>query len=235
MITWWRLNRFRVYSCMFLHLRWYGINVDAYRLKSVNVSLPSEDVYRLEMVKKRYNIPYGEIFNRAIFYLRRYIWEPYRKWNRSEMRDKPLPYRSKKYKFPDYEEQGESERYESIRLEMDYKSLGKYRGYSVREQLDEKVREALKDPRFDPGVRFNKLKAGKKSRLCFRMKNGDIKLLKDLSKGEADLATCLHYLISKTIRIHQGEGKESSLWARRLIIGYKPHSKITFAVRDFEC
>ena len=174
---------------MFLYLRWYKIDVDGYRLRPVNVLLPSEDIDRLEMVKKKYNIPYGEIFSRAIFYIRRDIWERYRS----------------------------------------------NRGYVVREQLDEKVQEIIKNRRFKPKVRFNKFEAGKKSRVCFRMKNGDIKLLNDLSKGEVSLGTCLHYIVNRTIRIYRKKGGYLPMWTERLIVGFKPHSKITFAVRDLDC
>jgi hypothetical protein len=175
---------------MFLHLRWYGINVHGYQLKTVNVSLPPEDIDRLEMVKKRYKIPYGEIFNRAIFYL--------------------------KTDFGD-------------------KSLLKYRDYVVRERLDEEIRRAFKNPDFHPEVGFVRPKSAKRNRICFRMKNKDIEFLKDLSKGEANLTLCLHYLIRRTIRIYHREGRESSMWVKRLIHGYHPHSKKTFTVRDFDC
>ena len=173
---------------MFLYLRWYKIDVDGYRLRPVNVLLPPEDIDRLETIRKNYNVRYGEFFIRAIFNLRRDIWEHYRRWNRLEMRNNLLPYRSK----------GESD-----------DSERKYRGYVVREQLDEKVQEIIKNRRFNPKVRFNKLEAGKKSRICFRMKNGDIKLLKDLSKGEVSLAACLHYVINRTMGIHRKRDGES--------------------------
>jgi hypothetical protein len=199
---------------MFLYLRWYKIDVDGFRLRPVNVLLPSEDIDRLETIKKNYNVPYGEFFIRAIFYLRRDIWEHYRRWNRLEMRKNLLPYRRKR---------------------GTYDSESKYRGYVVREQLDEKVQEIIKNRRFDPKIRFNKFEAGKKSRICFRIKNGDIKVLNDLSKGEVSLGTCLHYIINRTMGIYRKKDGETFVRQNRLIKGYKPHSKITFTVRHLDC
>ncbi len=65
---------------MYLHLRWYNIDVQPYRLRPINVSLPLKDVENLKGVKRDYGIPYGEFFCRAIFYVRADLWKRYNGW-----------------------------------------------------------------------------------------------------------------------------------------------------------
>ena len=65
---------------MFLHLRWYNIDVKPYRMRPINTLLPRKDVEDLELIKKRFKIPYTEIIRRGIFGLKENHWTDYYRW-----------------------------------------------------------------------------------------------------------------------------------------------------------
>lgn len=65
---------------MFLHLRWYGIDVEPYRTRSVNALWPVEDAKNLQTISKRLKIPCSEILRRSVFSLKEDLWTEYNYW-----------------------------------------------------------------------------------------------------------------------------------------------------------
>lgn len=122
---------------------------------------------------------------------------------------------------------------EWVEIETYDEALPKYKGYTIREQLDKKVEEALRRPGFEPGIQFREHGSEKKVRVCFRMTIGDIAFLSRISKGNASLSECVGHLIRKNIIIYRRKnGKQGLPWIAGLIIRYKRHRKITFPVRQ---
>lgn len=122
---------------------------------------------------------------------------------------------------------------EWVEIETYDEPLPKYKGYTIREQLDKKVEEALRRPGFEPGIQFLEHGPEKRVRVCFRMTIGDIAFLSRISKGKATLSECVGHLIRKNVRIYRRKsGKRGLPWITGLIIRYKPHRKITFPVRQ---
>ena len=78
---------------MFLHLRWFGIDVAPYKQVTVSAALPYEDVEYLKKYLRNFrnidfftrktsdplNIPYSEAFRRAIVSVKQMILGQYRK------------------------------------------------------------------------------------------------------------------------------------------------------------
>lgn len=73
---------------MYLHLRWFGINVEPYRMKTINIMLPRKDYEYLKEIFELYRIPYSDVFRQAIFHFKRYVLRQYfRDLKRSRQED----------------------------------------------------------------------------------------------------------------------------------------------------
>ncbi len=76
---------------MFLHLRWYDIDVRPYRKRTITVRLPKSDLEYLELVKKKYGVPYIEFLKWALMDLKRFICGSYVRYMRIEAGDENSP------------------------------------------------------------------------------------------------------------------------------------------------
>ena len=188
---------------MFLHLRWYDIDITPYRTKSVNAVLPVEYVKRLKQVSNRFKIPYSEIFRREIFMRKKYHWERHNYWDAV---GHPPEFRK-----------------HSIReeLEEEFKNIQEPRfTYWRMESAQQSKKQIQIKPR-----------PGNQVRICFRMTEGDLRFVKMLS-GKETIGDYLRLLIPKESYFERLASSADVIPVNRFgIEQYRQHRKIIFGVR----
>ena len=188
---------------MFLHLRWYGIDIAPYRMKSVNAVLPVEHAKRLKWVSDRFKIPYSEILRRAIFSSKRSYWERH---NYFEKIGHPPEFRK-----------------HSIReeLEEEFKNIQE-QGYTYwRRELTLKTKKRIRI----------RQKTGNGVRICLRLTEGDLRFLR-MIRGKEPIGNDLGLLIPSKSYFERGISSTDAVPVNRFEIEqYRPHRKITLGVR----
>ncbi len=188
---------------MFLHLRWYGIDIAPYRTKSVNAVLPVEYAKRLKRMSNRFKIPYSEIFRRKIFELKKLHWKYHNYWDAV---GHPPEFRK-----------------HSIReeLEEEFKNIQE-RGFTYwRMESEQKTKKRVRiKPRTGKGVR-----------ICLRLTEGDLRMVKILVDKET-IGDCLKLLIPKESDLETPTSSADVVPVNGFEIEqYRPHRKITLGVR----
>ncbi len=188
---------------MFLHLRWYGIDIAPYRTKSVNAELPVECARRLKQVSNKFKIPYSEIFRRVIFSWKKSHWEYHNYW---EAVGHPPEFRK-----------------HSIReeLEEEFKNI-QARGFTywrMEFELQTKKRTRTRP------------KTGNQVRICLKMTEGDLRFAKIIS-GKETIGDCLGHLIGDGSYFDRLPSSADVAPVNRFEIEqYRPHRKISLWVR----
>jgi hypothetical protein len=188
---------------MFLHLRWYGIDIAPYQTRWVNAVLPVEYAKRLRQVSKKFKIPYSEIFRREIFRLKKWHWERHNYW---EAVGHPPEFRK-----------------HSVReeLEEEFKYI-RERGFTYwRIELEQRAKKRVRI----------KQRTGNGVRICLRLTEGDLRIVKILLRKET-IGDCLKLLIPKESDLQPVTSSADMVPVNRFEIEqYRPHRKITFGIR----
>ncbi len=207
---------------MFLHLRWYGIDVAPYKPVTVSAFLPHEEIEYLKYLRKfrnidfftgktsdQLNIPYSEAIRRAIIHVKEKILKDYRQWA-EQTNNEPPP---------------------------------KPSADSLKEHLDLFMNEIVQEHEFLLLIRrdFPRVpRKGNRIRICLRLTKGDLKFLRDITRRPATMGDYLYYLIRAMrgfrmeVRRKNGQLISENKPIRfpiPLIRKYEPHKKMTMAIR----